>query len=188
MLKLNTEEFINRIIKRGFKQFHLDEMFTFSILKNKKIPAKVKNAIKDSGATTFFDGGLDEKTKFIFIKLKDGKQITPESAKMKFINFIKTCILIDKNDPNIIDSNVAVFYLDKNLKITEAEEGGKENPDVGVIPADTTSDKKTEEIKDTEEISEETPEETETSNDNKDEEPVVQSDKVLFLGVGLKFN
>lgn len=175
MLKLNTEEFFNRIVKRGFKQFHLDEMFTFSILKNKEIPAKVKTAIKDSGATTFFDGGLDEKAKFIFIKLKDGKQITPESAKMKFINFIKTCILIDKNDPNIIDSNVAVFYLDKGSKITEAEEDEKENSDSGVIPAEETEEKN-EDIKE-----EKTPE-------KEDDEPVVQLDKVLFLGVGTKFS
>lgn len=178
MLKLNTEEFFNRIVKRGFKQFHLDEMFTFSILKNKEIPAKVKTAIKDSGATTFFDGGLDEKAKFIFIKLKDGKQITPESAKMKFINFIKTCILIDKNDPNIIDSNVAVFYLDKGSKITEAEEDEKENSDSGVIPAEETEETE-EEIEDTKE--EKTPE-------KEDNEPVVQLDKVLFLGVGVKFS
>lgn len=175
MLKLNTEEFFNRIVNRGFKQFHLDEMFTFSILKNKEIPAKVKTAIKDSGATTFFDGGLDEKAKFIFIKLKDGKQITPESAKMKFINFIKTCILIDKNDPNIIDSNVAVFYLDKDSKITKAEEDEKENSDSGVIPAEETEEK----IEDTKE--EKTPE-------KEDDEPDVQLDKVLFLGVGTKFS
>lgn len=179
MLKLNTEEFFNRIVKRGFKQFHLDEMVTFSILKNKEIPAKVKTAIKDSGATTFFDGGLDEKAKFIFIKLKDGKQITPESAKMKFINFIKTCILIDKNDPNIIDSNVAVFYLDKGSKITEAEEDKEEKSDSGVIPAEETEEETEEEIEDTKE--EKTPE-------KEDDEPVVQLDKVLFLGVGVKFS
>ena len=118
MLKIKTDEFINRIIKRGLKQFHLDELFEYSIVEYQKIPATIKSEIKKSADNSFFDGGTNEKAKYIFMKLKQNISISPEEAKLKFINFIKANILIDKHDSNIIDPSVAIFYID-NKKQSE---------------------------------------------------------------------
>lgn len=178
MLKINTNEFIKRIIRKGFKQFHLDDSFTFLILENKELPTVVKTAIKDSNtAPAFFEDGASKDSKYIFLKLKDGIKINPDEAKLKFINFIKTIVLVDKNNSNIIGPNIAVFYIKKDA-LTEDKNSGI------ALPAET--DKTTDDESKTKDNA--IPKDDSTDNSEEDNTNTVDSNKTLFVGVSLKFN
>ena len=121
MLKINTQELIQNLVKKGMLQAHM--VYDYTICKGSKIPSALKKSIKEN-SSNFFDGGSE--IDYLVLKVPEARK-EPSDATSKIVQLIKTNFLDGDPSNTFTTSDVQVGYIELKKTIDKAEEVSDES-------------------------------------------------------------